>query len=86
MNKAVLQELEFEKNKREILKQNSTVATEKVKMDSTRKYAWELELEQYKKQKRLARFHTFGAILGILSFVLTLILNYSKILEILMKL
>ena len=85
MNKAVLQELEFEKNKREILKQNVHVSSDKIQMDSSKRYAWEIELEQYKKQKSLERFHTFGACVGILAFLLTLVFNYTKILEFLMK-
>ena len=86
MSKEILEQLQFEKNKREILKQNSIISTKQVEpkiqfeADDSKKYAWEYELDCYKKQRLKSRFYMFGSICGILALILTLFFNFEKIL------
>lgn len=95
-NKKILEELAFEKSKRDILKANQNASDLKKKnsdvvenqdltLGGQRKYAWEYELEFYRKMRSKERFYFVGAICGILALVLTLGLHYREILEILMK-
>ena len=55
MSKQLLEELEFEKNKREILKHTqkfkNTEVHSPIKQEETTKYAWEYELENYRKSR-----------------------------------
>ncbi|MBM7562315.1 hypothetical protein [Fusibacter tunisiensis] len=74
MKKEVLDELAFEKSKREILRQNHEKMMPKQDESGERRYAWELELEQYRKSKRLKRYLILGATLGIISFVMQVVL------------
>ncbi len=89
MSKQLLDELQFEKNKREILKRTQLTKDEgdstPIKMDEAKKYAWEYELENYRKAKRMDKFHTFGAICGILALIATLFFNLEVVKQILMK-
>lgn len=100
MSKKVLEALEFEKNKREILKMNSLQNTEATREYSREKrdgsndpipgygqkrYAWEIELENYRKSKWKERFFFIGAVCGILALALTILLNFEQIKVILMK-
>lgn len=73
MKKDVLEQLEFEKSKREILKQTQSVKSESIKKEASHKYAWELELEQYRKSKRKENYLLFGATLGIISFIIEIV-------------
>ena len=84
MSKEILDQLQFEKNKREILKQNSSSqAKPKIQFEDheSKKYAWEYELERYKKDKLKSRFYMFGSICGILALILTIIFNWEHILQ-----
>ena len=100
MHKTVLDELEFEKSKRDILKLNpnhksdttreytrgeTKQSVDKVPGYGQKRYAWEIELENYRKSKWKERFYFFGAICGILSLALTLFLNFDQVKSILMK-
>lgn len=89
MSKEILDELQFEKNKREILKQTQSVKQvqepPKIQMVDTHKFAWEVELENYRKSKLKDKFYAFGAVCGILALLLTLGLHYREILGFLMK-
>jgi len=42
---------------------------------------WKYEILKYRKQKRIERFFMIGSIAGILSLIINLILNYSKIMD-----
>lgn len=94
MNRKISEELEFEKNRMELLKHmNVDLSDKKVSnykegqsaaealytTDTQGKYAWEYEIEDYRKRKRQENFYFFGACCGILSFIITLIVNYDKI-------
>ena len=87
MSKEILEQLQFEKNKREILKQNSlggsSPITPKIQFEeeASKKYAWEYELERYKKEKLKSRFYMFGSMCGILALILTLLFNMDRILD-----
>lgn len=96
MNKKILEELEFEKNKREILKRSKVSNSqskrvplmqnedELIKSDGegeTKKYAWEYELENYRKSKAMDKFHTLGAICGILALIMTLLINWNTLIQ-----
>lgn len=89
MSKELLEELEFEKNKRDILKRSQPNKNGQnhmpIKQEDTKKYAWEYELENYRKSKTMEKFHTFGAICGIIALLLTLIINRDFLMEFLMK-
>ncbi len=89
MSKEILDQLQFEKNKREILKQSQASKqvqeAPKIQIVDTRKYAWEYELENYRKSKLKDKFHTFGAICGIIALILTLLFNFDAIGRFLMK-
>lgn len=94
MSKRISEELEFEKNRMELLKQmNVDLSDKKVSyykdglspsealhsVDTKGKYAWEYEIEDYRRRKNLERFYFFGACCGIVSLIITLVVNYSKI-------
>ena len=97
MSKELLDELQFEKNKREILRQTQTQTQTqtqltkahkdipKIQMVDTKKYAWEYELENYRKSKLRDKFYIFGSICGILALILTIFLNFEEIVNFLMK-
>ena len=79
MSKEILDELAFEKNKREILKQtqHSKIDRQETKLYSKQnKYAWEIELENYRKSKLKERFYFFGAICGIASLVWNILMQF----------
>ncbi len=89
MSKRLLEELEFEKNKREILRHSQSPKKVResmpLKQDEGKKYAWEYELENYRKSKVLDKFHTFGAICGIVALIMTILLNWDVLIQFLMK-
>jgi hypothetical protein len=87
---------EFEKNKREILRRIKNSNPNLAMIDSkistknensqcgsgSRKYAWEYEVEEYRKKKHLERFYKIGALCGIASLVITIIDRFMPIKEI----
>jgi len=94
MSKRISEELEFERNRMELLKHmNVDLSDKKVSnyktspspteainsVSSTGKYAWEYELEDYRKRKAYERFSLFGAWCGILSLIITLVVNFERI-------
>lgn len=96
MSKRISEELEFEKKRMELLKQmNVDLSDKRVSnyktsptpaealnsVSSNGKYAWEYEIEDYRKRKSHGRFCFFGACCGVLSLILTLVFNYGKIME-----
>lgn len=95
MKKDILEQLEFEKSKRDILKQsqlamrNPVQEQEKINEKSDQKYAWEIELEQYRKNKVRDRFVFLGAVAGFAALVLVISFHFQDFLnifnEILMK-
>ncbi len=84
MNKALLEQLEFEKSKRKIIEKaavNKSVPEETPsEVMEGHKYAWEYELEQYRKTKIKERFYMIGAVCGILSLGLNLVIHFQTIL------
>ena len=89
MSKRLLEELEFEKNKREILRRSQPPKKVResmpIEQDEGKKYAWEYELENYRKSKVIDKFHTFGAICGIIALILTVLINLDVLIQFLMK-
>lgn len=125
MSREILEQIEFEKNKREILKQNTQAQSRKetkssehskiteqpkkneqsklgesqfnskahkkssrepsIQIESATKYAWEYEIENYRKFRNQMRFILFGAVCGILSLILTIGLHFNQIKGFLMK-
>lgn len=84
------EDIEFEKNRKEILRQSktslkskSTSSDKKINLDNSHRYAWEYEVEVYKEQKKKERFFHIGAWCGIISLLLTLFFNYKHIVELL---
>lgn len=73
-----IKDLEFEKNRMEILKRSGKSV--KVSLGKNGKKAWEYEIEEYKKKKKLEKLYLFGAICGITSLVLNIILNFDRLL------
>ncbi len=53
--------------------------------DSNNKSAWEYELQQHRRAKTLSKIHTFGAICGMLSLAIVLLLEYETLLGIIFK-
>ncbi|GAU77182.1 hypothetical protein [Fusibacter sp. 3D3] len=99
MNKALMEQLELEKRKREILKEaqnnkkqkedaaekissskveNRYVYEDSLDQESSRKFAWEYELERYRRDKLKDRFYLIGMVCGILALILTLYFNASE--------
>lgn len=72
-----IKDLEFEKNRMEILKRSGKSV--KVNLGDNGKKAWEYEIEEYKRKKKMERFYLFGAICGILSLVLNILLNFDRL-------
>lgn len=83
MKEEILEALELEKSKREILKlnQKKTPPSLNQSHEEKRQFAWEIELEQYRKQKNKEKFWTIGAICGVLALILQIMLNYEQILS-----
>jgi len=84
MNKAILEQLEFEKNKREIIRSagqtKENFSSPELSKEPDQKYAWEYELERYRKEKTMNRFNFIGAICGILSLIITVWFHFYDIL------
>lgn len=95
MKKDILEQLEFEKSKREILKQsqlskrNPIQEHENTQEKSNQKFAWEIELEQYRKDKVKDRFVLLGSIAGFVSLIMVILFHFQDFMniinEILMK-
>ncbi len=90
MKKDILEQLEFEKSKREILKQTQmskrNISIEEVKEtqpeSTNQKFAWELELEQYRKNKVKDQFVLIGAMAGIASFIMVILFHFQDLMNI----
>lgn len=86
---------EFEKNKKEILRRMKTtnpklsisdnkndIISKKHDNKGNHKYAWEYEIEEYRKKKNLERFYKIGAIAGIISLIITIVDKFVSVKEI----
>lgn len=84
MSRDILSDIEFEKNRQAILRQRGKEVLPDINdsNDGNKKYAWEYELEEYRKSKAREKFYVFGAVCGILSLIITLFLNYRSLMEI----
>lgn len=65
----------FEKSRKDILK----LSEKEVGKEEEQKYAWEIELEEYRSRKRMDRFLVFGALCGILSLLISLYVLYGHV-------
>ncbi|WP_430885641.1 hypothetical protein [Fusibacter sp. JL216-2] len=65
----------FEKSRKDILK----LSDKEVGKEEEQKYAWEIELEEYRNRKRLDRFLILGALCGILSLLISLYVLYGHV-------
>ncbi|SKC41383.1 hypothetical protein [Maledivibacter halophilus] len=85
MGRLLHEDKEFEKNKKEILRRikssNFNLALSDSRNDivnkncsnvGKQKYAWEYEIEEYRKKKNLEKFYKIGAISGIISLIVTI--------------
>ena len=87
MKNRISEDLEFEKNRMELLKKiNPSIVEERKESDyseegESRKKAWEYELDEYKKRKSKEKFLIFGALCGVLSLIINLIINYNLIIK-----
>lgn len=96
MSKLLGSDREFEKNKKEILRRMKTSHPNLAMIDSktntgnenpqgsnrSRRYAWEYEIEEYRKKKNLERFYKIGALCGIASLIITIMDKLVPIKEI----
>ena len=73
-----MNDLEFEKNRQEILK-NAKINNKK-SLNNNKEHLWKYEIEKYRKQKKKELFFSIGSIAGIISLVLTVALHYYEIL------
>lgn len=65
--------LEFERSRKDILKMSGKDPNQGLPgREEEKKYAWEIELEEYRSRKRLDRFLIFGAMCGIASLIISL--------------
>lgn len=49
-------------------------------MDSDdRKFAWEYEILEYRRRRKIEKFLIVGAVAGIMSLIITLTVNYGQI-------
>ncbi|MCG8538765.1 MAG: hypothetical protein MJA82_02350 [Clostridia bacterium] len=94
MRKLGFEDKEFEKNKKEILRR---IKTDKFNLGmigngdedispsnsnvGPRRYAWEYEIEEYRKKKNLERFYKIGAFSGVASLIITIIDKFKPIRE-----
>lgn len=86
MKKSGHDEVELQKNRLEILKMSGKSAMIHAPEDpSDNLYAWEYELEFYKKLKRRERFYIFGSTCGIASLILVILLEWQKIISLFLK-
>lgn len=51
------------------------------KLEGERKYAWEFEILEYRRKKRIEKFLVFGATCGVLSLIITVTVNWSQIIN-----
>ena len=67
------EQLEFEKSRQDILKMSGK-DTESgfAGKEEEQRYAWEIELEEYRSRKRLDRFLIFGALCGVISLMISI--------------
>ena len=82
MKSMTKEEIELQKNRLEILKltgKQEHMGLEEHGEDNV--YLWQYELEHYKREKKRERFYAFGAICGILSLIITLVMNFGGILK-----
>lgn len=78
------EELELQLNRLEILKMSGKAPMIHMPENpGDNLYAWEYELDMYKKQKRKERFFYFGACCGIASIILELAFHFKTILSLL---
>ncbi|MDK2865831.1 MAG: hypothetical protein PWP38_146 [Clostridiales bacterium] len=92
MNKSILEQLELERSKRDLIKaakekqetmrseRQSTDLQQKV-LEEGQKYAWEYELERYRKDRLKDRFCIAGAICGFISLILTIWFHWPDMLQ-----
>jgi hypothetical protein len=75
---------EFEKNRQEILR---NVKLNKVKnpVNESKEKLWKYEILKYRNQRKKEKFFFVGAIAGILSLIINLVMNYEKIIELISK-
>lgn len=72
-----MNDLEFEKNRQEILK-NAKINNKK-SLNNNKEHLWKYEIEKYRKQKKKELFFSIGSIAGIISLILTVALHYYEI-------
>jgi len=88
---------EFEKNRQELLRmaremgeQRKSDSVQKGEVvnnrnlnddNSDKKYAWEYEILEYRRRRRIERYLVFGATCGVISLVMTFYFNWQYILS-----
>lgn len=96
MKKHLFKDKEFEANKKEILRRMKATNPNNLAIEDKRYnagkqpynntenriYAWEYEIKEYRKQKRLELFYKIGAFSGVLSLIITIIDKFMPIREI----
>lgn len=87
MGKRRKEAAELKKSRAEILKlrnQRNEADRAQPSGKNNRKFAWEYELEMHRKQKSINRFHSFGAVCGILALLLTLLFHWRQVAQLVM--
>ena len=73
MGRKSTKQLEFEKSRQDILKMSGRDSEPSFSgKEEEQKYAWEIELEEYRSRKRMDRFLIFGALCGVLSLIVSI--------------
>ena len=60
-------------------KADAPVSPDQSMTNSDRKFAWEYEILEYRRRRKIERFLIVGALAGILSLVITLTVNYGQL-------
>lgn len=80
---------EFERSRQDVLrmaremdqkrKADAPVNQDQPMTQGDRKFAWEYEILEYRRRRKIERFLIVGAMAGIMSLIITLTVNYGQI-------
>lgn len=73
-----MNDLEFEKNRQEILR-NTKLKKGNNQRNNSKEHLWKYEIEKYRKQRKKEFFYTIGSIAGIISLIITIALHFYEI-------
>ena len=82
MGRKSTEQLEFEKSRQDILRMSGRDSQPSFSgKEEEQKYAWEIELEEYRSRKKLDRFLIFGALCGVLSLLISIYVMVTHVIS-----